>query len=88
MGVLFITATVAPILSIVFYGPVLNAPDDLANVSANENQVKIVAVFWLIGAAAIVGIPIMMFPILSRAGVSGENAFMRHNLIPGGFDDL
>ncbi len=66
MGILIITATVAPLLSLVFYGPITDAPDDLANVSANENQVKIVVVLQLIRAAAIIGIPIMMFPILKK----------------------
>jgi hypothetical protein len=40
VGVLFITATVAGILSDVF-GPNLDAPDYLANLSANGNQVLI-----------------------------------------------
>ena len=38
VGVLFITATVTAILSLVFIGPILDAPDYLINVSTNENQ--------------------------------------------------
>ena len=41
VGVLYIVATVAGIISVVF-GPNLDAPDYLANFSANENQVLIV----------------------------------------------
>jgi len=41
VGVLYIAATVAGIISVVF-GPNLDAPDYLANFSANENQVLIV----------------------------------------------
>ncbi len=39
VGALFITATVTGILSVVFLRPILDAPDYLANLSANENQV-------------------------------------------------
>ena len=40
VGVLFIAATVAGIISVVF-GPNLDAPDYLANLSANKNQALI-----------------------------------------------
>jgi hypothetical protein len=67
VGVLFITATVAGILSeFLFLGPILNSPDYLINVSANENQVIIGALLLLIMAAAIFGIPVMLFPILKK----------------------
>jgi hypothetical protein len=64
VGVLFIIATVTGILSQVFLGPILNAPDDLLNVYANENQVIIGTLLLLIMAAAIFAIPVMLFPIL------------------------
>lgn len=41
VGVLYTVSTVAGIISIVF-GPNIDAPDYLANLSANENQVLIV----------------------------------------------
>jgi hypothetical protein len=59
VGVLFIIATVTGILSQVFLGPILNAPDDLLNVYANENQVIIGTLLLLIMAAAIFAIPVM-----------------------------
>ena len=83
VGVLFIIATVAPLLSLVFYGPITDAPDDLANVSANENQVKIVAVLQLIGATAIIGIPIMMFPILKKHNESLALGYVGARIIEG-----
>jgi type IV secretory pathway component VirB8 len=39
VGALFITATAAAIVSGAFLLPILEAPDYLAKVSANENQV-------------------------------------------------
>ena len=65
VGVLFIAATVAGILSIVF-GPNLDAPDYLANLSANENQVLIGGLFEFTMAVLIAGIPIFMYPILKK----------------------
>jgi len=65
VGVLFIVATVAGIISVVF-GPNLDAPDYLANLSANENQVLIGGLFEFTMAVLIAGIPIFMYPILKK----------------------
>ncbi len=66
VGVLFITATVVSMLSLVILPPILNAPDYLINVSENENQVIIGVLFYLIDCAAVVVIPIMLFPIFKK----------------------
>ncbi|MBT9438924.1 MAG: DUF4386 family protein, partial [Desulfobacterales bacterium] len=54
------------ILSQVFLGSILDGPDYLINFSVNENQVIIGALLDLIMAAAIFGIPVMLFPILKQ----------------------
>lgn len=56
VGVLFITATVTPILTF-FFLESLDTPDYLVNVSANETQVLIGMLLELIWALAVVGIP-------------------------------
>ena len=66
VGVLFIISTVAGILSALLIEPILNAPDYLINVSANENQVITGALLELICACAFLGIAVMMFPILKK----------------------
>ena len=66
VGVLFITATAAFMLGSALIEPILNAPDYLTTISANENQVVIGALFVLINCAAAVGIAVMMFPILKQ----------------------
>jgi hypothetical protein len=66
VGVLFITATVAGLLGAVFLAPILEAPDDLAKVSANENQVLIGALALFIMGAAGASIAIPMYPILKK----------------------
>jgi len=66
VGVLFITATVVSSLYYVILTPILNAPDYLINVSENEIQVIIGVLFYLIDCAAVVVIPIMLFPIFKK----------------------
>jgi len=66
VGVLFITATVAGILSVVVLDLILDDPDYLIEVSANENQVIIGALLVFIMAAACAGIAISLYPILKK----------------------
>ena len=66
MGVLYVIGTVAGILSVVFLGSILDDPDYLINVSANENQVVLGALFILIMGLALAMVPVMMFPILKK----------------------
>jgi len=66
VGLLFIIGTVAGILSVGFLGSILDAPDYLIEVSANENQVKIGALLEFTMAAATAGIAISLYPILKK----------------------
>jgi hypothetical protein len=65
-GVLFIAATGAAIVSGAFLLPILEAPDYLINISENETQVMIGALFYFVMAAACAGIAIPMYPILKK----------------------
>jgi hypothetical protein len=66
VGVLFITCTGAAIVSGVFILPIIGASDYLAEISANETQVALGAIFYFIMAAAGAGIVIPMYPILKK----------------------
>ena len=66
VGVLFITATVVSSLYYVILDPILDAPDYLIKVSENANQVIIGVLLYLIDCAAVVAIPIMLFPIFKK----------------------
>jgi hypothetical protein len=66
VGVLYIIGTVAGILSVVFTGPILNAPDYLSKVTANENQIILGALFVLTMGLALALVPVMLFPILKK----------------------
>jgi hypothetical protein len=66
VGVLFITATGAAIVSGAFLLPILEAPDYLVRISAHETRVGIGALFYFAMAAAGAGIAIPMYPILKQ----------------------
>jgi hypothetical protein len=66
VGVLFIAATVASSLGIFIFGSILDSPDFLSSVSANEYKVIMAAIFMLIYVVAAVVIAIMMYPILKK----------------------
>ncbi len=66
VGVLFIIGTVAGILSVVFTGSILDDPDYLVKISANENQIIIGAFLILIMGFALVMVPVMLFPLLKK----------------------
>ena len=66
VGVLYIIGTFAGILSLVFTGPILEAPDYLTQVCTNPNQIVIGALFVLTMGLVLAMVPVMMFPILKR----------------------
>ena len=66
VGVLFIIGTVAGILSVVFTGAILNAPDYLMKISANENKIIIGALFVLVMGFVLAMVPFIMFPIFKK----------------------
>jgi hypothetical protein len=71
VGVLFIIATVAPIISGVFLGPLsdISGGDDsdyLIETSENEKQVIIGVLFYIIMAVAVASIAIVIYPILKK----------------------
>ena len=66
VGILYITGTVAGILSLTLMEPIRNAQDPLVQVSANENLMVVGALFVLIMGLALAMIPVMLFPILKK----------------------
>ena len=82
MGVLFITVMVAGLLSTVFSEPI-HAPDYLINVSENENQVIIGALFSLIMAVALAGIAITVYPISRKHNEALALGYVGATIIDG-----
>jgi hypothetical protein len=63
-GVAFLTATLAQVAGVALASPILNAPDYLTRVSANESQVILGALFLFVGALACTGISLALYPVL------------------------
>ena len=66
VGVLFIAATVTSVLGGLLVESIIDAPDELVNVTENENQVILGLLLELTWAASAVGITVLMFPILKK----------------------
>jgi hypothetical protein len=66
VGVLFIIGTISGILSVAFTSPILSDPNYLLQISANENQIVIGAIFVLIMGFVLAMIPVVMFPLLKK----------------------
>ncbi len=64
VGVLFIMATGAIILSVVVLEPVLDAPDFLTQASASEARVGAGVLLELVNNIAVVGIAVVIYPVL------------------------
>lgn len=66
VGALFIVATVAAALSVAFLNPLLDDPDYLAKLSADEGRVVLATLLDLTTAAAVIGIAVMFYPVLRQ----------------------
>jgi hypothetical protein len=83
VGVLFITAMVAGGLRYFLLGPILDAPNYLMSVSANESRVIIGVLFYYSMAVAIVGIAIVIYPILRKHNEALALGYVGARLIEG-----
>ena len=66
VGVLFIIGTVSGILSAVFTGSILAAPDYLTQVAANQMQMVTGAFFILLMGLSLAMVPVMMYPLFKK----------------------
>ena len=85
VGVLFIVATVASLLSTGFTDSILDTPDYLIKISANQNRVIIGVLFQFIAAATSAGIAISLYPILRKYNESLALGSVGFRLIEGVF---
>jgi hypothetical protein len=86
VGVFYIAATVAGVLSLPFTEPTLNAPDYLTGVSANQNQVLIGALLALVMAVAVAGIAITVYPVLRKHNASIAIGYVGARIVEGVID--
>ena len=77
VGCLFITASAAPILTVLPLGFLIDRiPDYLTKISADETQVIIGFLLELVWALAVFGVPVMLFPILKKQNEAGAVGFL------------
>ena len=65
VGILFIIASVSPILTFFFLDS-LGSPDYLVDIAANETKIIQGMLIELVWALAVLGIPAMIFPVLKK----------------------
>lgn len=66
VGILFIIATVAAIISVALLAPTLSDPDYLVTFSENKTQVVIGALLDLVGAGAFIALAVVIFPVFKK----------------------
>jgi hypothetical protein len=66
VGVLFIIGTVTGTIAAIIGKPILDAPDYLTNISANESQIIIVAFLAFLMGVACAGIGLALYPIMKK----------------------
>ena len=82
VGVLFLIATIIIIIGGVFSFSIYES-DYLIAVASNENQVIFGALLEIVATAAIVGIPIAMFPLLKKYNESLALSYVAIRIIEG-----
>jgi hypothetical protein len=85
VGALFLIAMVASLLGGSLVEAVLSAPDYLAVLSENGNQVIIGVFLELINGIAVVGIGVLMFPVLRRFNESMALGYLALRIVEGVF---
>ena len=70
VGILYILATVAGMISLGFTDPVLTVDDYLPEISANETDVLLGALLELVMGVAVVGLAIAVYPVLRERNPS------------------
>ena len=66
VGALFIVATAASLVGSTVLGSMLEGPDYLLDIAANENQVTWAAMLFLVAASSAFATAFLLFPILRR----------------------
>jgi hypothetical protein len=66
VGVLFIIGTVTGVLAATIGKPILDSPDYLTNISANESQIIIVTFLLFLMGVACAGIGLALYPIMKK----------------------
>jgi len=81
VGVLFLAGYLGVFLGSAIYAPILDAPDYLSEIFPNKNQVIWGMMIELINDAAVIGIPVMLYPILKKYSVRLALGYLAFRII-------
>jgi hypothetical protein len=85
VGVLYVSGTLAGVLSLVVANGALDGPDCLASASSSGNRLAAGALLVLIMGLALALIPVLMFPILQR---TSERLALGHLVFRGALETV
>jgi hypothetical protein len=83
VGILFILATVAGVISVALIGSTLDPQGILGNVAADETNVVLAVFFDLVLAGAVIAIPVVMFPVLKQQSEGIARGYFAARLLEG-----
>ncbi len=78
VGVLYLIATIAPVSALSAWGTLTEDPGILANASAEEGQLILMALMNLVMAVAVAGVAFMIYPILRRVADDSVKEGLAH----------
>lgn len=83
VGILFIIATMAGVISVALIGSTLDPQGILHNVAADETNVVLAVVFDLVLAGAVIAIPVVMFPVLKQQSEGVARGYFAARMVEG-----
>ncbi len=83
VGILFIIATMAGVISVALIGSILDPQGLLDNVAADDTNVVLAVLFDLVLAGAVIAIPVVMFPVLKQQSEGVARGYFAARLLEG-----
>jgi hypothetical protein len=83
VGILFIIATMAGVISVALIGSILDPQGILDNVAADDTNVVLAVLFDLVLAGAVIAIPVVMFPVLKQQSEGVARGYFAARLLEG-----
>ncbi len=83
VGILFIIATMAGVISVALIGSILDPQGILDNVAADDTNVVLAVLFDLVLAGAVIAIPVVVFPVLKQQSEGVARGYFAARLLEG-----
>jgi len=83
VGILFIIATMAGVISVALIGSILDPQGILDNVAADDTSVVLAVLFDLVLAGAVIAIPVVMFPVLKQQSEGAARGYFAARIVEG-----